>query len=83
MNFTGEARMWHHLTYYKQSEKWDIPPHILFVLEDGFVTFLHIIGGQTVELFATRNSFQLKVADTPFLQIRVGSYLAEDTIRVH
>jgi len=34
-----------YLTYYKQFEKWDIAPHILFVLEDGVVTFVHIIGG--------------------------------------
>ena len=63
------------------------PPHVLVILEDGLVTFLRFIRGQTVELFATHNSFQLKVAVSPFLKIRddinFSSYLAEDTIRVH
>jgi len=58
----------------------------LVVLEDGVVTILHIIRGKAVTLFATHNSFQLKVAVSPFLQIRgdinFSSYLAEDQIHV-
>ena len=55
------GRMWLHFTYYKWFEKWGIPPHILVILEDGVVSILHTIKGQIVELFATHNSFRLKV----------------------
>jgi hypothetical protein len=39
MNFTREERRWLPFTYDKFFERWETPPPILIILEDGVVIF--------------------------------------------
>jgi hypothetical protein len=43
MNFAGEARRWLRFTYYKCFREVGYPQHILVILEDGVVIFLHVM----------------------------------------